>query len=371
MREKFSTAYVDDLSGSKKDADTTLVNPIGRTCRGIYFTGTGGVDIELFPEAANDLKAAEQLNDQLKEEQRKCLENKQHSPSVRDYEKFGIQKNAKETVGEILKRFTDICIKKHSKKQRFGPGVQYNLIDVGEEFMGVSYGNYGLMFATLVEASKDNEYKQLLIKKGTEVLGNKRGFFQNVPAINTCLECKDGILFVNRGPTAEYSGMFHMVAAGHHNPERPSLIPLNDLVGEQLNKETGLEIKDVDIIRFNGYAFSSGTRIPGTEKAEIITSTWTDLSSEDVAERIKEKAPHRWESKLLFMVKPENAFDVIAGTGDKKYRADSILGLKTYDLRKEDFGTPINIGTDLNSSSYWVPVGLRSFVEHMSIRDSL
>ena len=316
----------------------------------------------LFPEAANNLEAAKELKDVLSKIQIYSKDPK-YSCSLNSVNRFGVQKGAKETVELILNKYVEICREKRKAKLGFGPGIQYNFSKLGNEGIEVTLGNYGTFAATLLKAAEDNEYKKELIKKGEEVLGNRQGFFVNPPATNAICESSDGyILIVNRGPTAEYSKMYHNLAAGHHDPENLSdkgkEIPLEDLIVHQIDKEVGLSRGDLKEFKFNGIAFSAGDDkdIFGTEKVEILTYAKIDKTVEEVFESLNKNPAHRWETRQLLAVPREKINDFIKRTSDAKKQVGDVWWIKTY------FNLDVQPGTDQNSKSYWVPVGLANLI---------
>ena len=324
-------------------------------------------DNVLFPDAANNLKAAKKLKDILKNVQEDSKEEgysiKAKYPELKKFEQFGIQPGTKDIVELILTKYVEVCREKRKAKLGFGPGIQYNFSKLGNEGIEVTLGNYGTFAATLLKAAEDNEYKKELIKKGEEVLGNRQGFFVNPPATNAICESSDGyILIVNRGPTAEYSKMYHNLAAGHHDPENLSdkgkEIPLEDLIVHQIDKEVGLSRGDLKEFKFNGIAFSAGDDkdIFGTEKVEILTYAKIDKTVEEVFESLNKNPAHRWETRQLLAVPREKINDFIKRTSDAKKQVGDVWWIKTY------FNLDVQPGTDQNSKSYWVPVGLANLI---------
>lgn len=208
-------------------------------------------DKVLFPETANSLDAAVELRKTL-EEMQKASEDGNFMPSINQVRRFGLQQGAEEVVEQILGRYVKVCREKKAEGKPFGPGVQFNFLGVSNDGVITTFGNYGLFFATLIEASKDASYKQYLLTQGSQLLGTRQGFFVNLPGTSTVVETADEkILFVNRGPTAEYADMFGQLAAGHHNPERTvkagtTEVPLDTLAAYQIGTETGFAVQDIN-----------------------------------------------------------------------------------------------------------------------------
>ena len=324
-------------------------------------------DKVLFPEASNNLEAAKKLKDILKNVQEDSKEKgysiETKYPELKKFEPFGIQPGAKDVVKLILTKYVDVCREKRKAKLGFGPGIQYNFSKLGNEGIEVTLGNYGTFAATLLKAAEDPNYKSTLINEGKKRLGNRQGFFVNPPATNAICETKDGyFLIVNRGPTAEYSEMYHNLAAGHHDPEKLSdkgkEIPLEDLIYHQLDTEVGLARKDLIDFKFNGIAFSAGDDkdIFGTEKVEVLTYAKIDKTVKEVIESLK-NAPHRWETRQLLAVPEEKINEFIKKTSDAKKEVDYVVGIKKY-------FSDVQPGTDLNSKSYWVPVGFANLIAY-------
>jgi len=318
-------------------------------------------DKVLFPEAANNLEAAEELKDVLSKIQIYSKDPK-YPCSLDSVNRFGVQKGAEETVELILNKYVEICREKRKAKLGFGPGIQYNFSKLGNEGIEVILGNYGTFAATLLKAAENKEYKQELIKKGEEVLGNRQGFFVNPPAINAICESSDGyILIANRGPTAEYNKMYHNPAAGHHDDKKwgkvGDIIPLEDLVAYQIDREVGLPKKDLIELKFNGIAFSAGydKKIVGTEKSEILTYAKINKTVNEIAKSMK-TAKHSWETRQLLAVPIEKINEFIKKTSDARKDVGYVAGIK------KRFNLDVQPGTDPNSKSYWVPVGLANLI---------
>ncbi len=320
----------------------------------------------LFPEAANSLDAAVELKKTL-EEMQKASEDENFTPSINQVRRFGLQQDSGEVVKQILNRYVRVCREKKAEGKPFGPGIQFNFLGLTSEGINVTFGNYGLFFATLVEASKDPSYKQYLLQQGRQLLEVQQGFFVNLPGTSTIVETADGkILFVNRGPTAEYANMFGQIAAGHHSPERlvktgVTEIPLDALVAYQIGTETGLPAQDVTGFGLEAIAFSTGGRITGTEKVEVLTTARIKRTIDEVAASIVEKAVQRWETRALYAITPEQADKVIAATFDASKPAGSIDTFRHKGLGQEN----IVPGTDVNSVSYWVPVHAGALLAHL------
>jgi len=318
-------------------------------------------DNVLFPEAANNLEAAKELKEVLSKIQIYSKDPK-YSCSLNSVNRFGVQKGTEKTVELILNKYVEICREKRKAKLGFGPGIQYNFSKLGNEGIEVTLGNYGTFAATLLKAAENKEYKKGLIKKGEELLGNRQGFFVNPPAINAICETKDEyILIANRGPTAEYNKMYHNPAAGHHDDKKwgkvGDIIPLEDLVAYQIDREVGLPKKDLIELKFNGIAFSAGydKDIFGTEKVEVLTYAKLDKTAKEVFESLNKNPAHRWETRQLLAVPEEKINDFIKKTSDAKKEVGYVVGIKKY-------FSDVQPGTDPNSKSYWVPVGFANLI---------
>jgi len=318
-------------------------------------------DNVLFPEAANNLEAAKELKEVLSKIQI-YSEKPGYVCSFDSVNRFGVQKGAEEVIELILNKYVDICREKRKAELGFGPGIQYNFSKLGNEGIEVTLGNYGTFAATLLKAAEDKEYKKELIKKGEEILGNRQGFFVNPPATNAICESSDGhILIVNRGPTAEYSKMYHNLAAGHHDPDKLSdkgkEIPLEDLIVHQIDKEVGLSRGDLKEFKFNGIAFSAGydKDIFGTEKVEILTYAKINKTVKEIVESMK-TAEHKRETRQLLAVPIEKINEFIKKTSDARKDVGYVTGIK------KRFNLDVQPGTDPNSKSYWVPVGLINLI---------
>ena len=317
----------------------------------------------LFPEAANDLEAAKELKEVLSKIQIYSKDPK-YSCSLDSVNRFGIQKGAEKIVELILNKYVDICREKREKGLGFGPGIQYNFLGLSPEGIEVTLGNYGTFAATLLKAAEDPKYKSILINEGEKRLGNRQGFFVNPPATNAICESNDEyILIVNRGPTAEYSNMYHNLAAGHHDDPRKwgkegDIIPLEDLIVYQTNREVGLSKKDLKEFKFNGIAFSVGDdkNISGTEKVEVLTYAKIDKTVDEIVESIERNPEHRWETRQLLAVPREKINDFIKRTSDAEKQVGDVWGIKTY------FSVDVQPSIDPNSKSYWVPVGLANLI---------
>jgi len=323
-------------------------------------------DNVLFPDAANNLKAAKKLKDILKNVQEDSKEEgysiKAKYPELKKFEQFGIQPGTKDIVELILTKYVEVCREKRKAKLGFGPGIQYNFSKLGNEGIEVILGNYGTFAATLLKAAENPDYKKFLIGQGERLLGNRQGFFVNPPAINAICESSDGyILIANRGPTAEYDRMYHNIAAGHQDDKKwgkaGDIIPLENLVAYQINREVGLPKKDLIELNFNGIAFSAGydERIIGTEKIELLAYTKLNKTVDEIAESMK-TAKHSWETRQLLAVPREKINDFIKRTSDAKKQVGDVWWIKTY------FNLDVQPGTDPNSKSYWVPVGLSNLI---------
>jgi hypothetical protein len=320
----------------------------------------------LFPEAANSLDGAKSLKETLSDVQ-ELSKDQNYSvskSSLNEFREFGIQKGAEDIIELILKRYVDICREKREKGLGFSPGLQYNFLGLDSREVNVTISNYGLFGATLLKAAEDPDYKSMLIKEGEKLFGskNRHGFIVNPPATNAICETKEGyILFVNRGPTAEYSKMYHNLAAGHHNPEKLSgkgKIPLEELIVHQIDQEVGLSKENLKEFNFNGIAFSAGydKDIFGTEKVELLTYAKINKNIKEVIESMK-NAPHKWETRQLLAVPKENIDYLVKKTSDSKKPVGYIPGLKKY-------FNDVQPGTDPNSKSYWVPVGLANLIKY-------
>ncbi len=324
-------------------------------------------DKVLFPEAANNLEGARSLKKSLSniQELSKDLNYSISKANLNEFKDFGIQKGAKEIVESILTKYVDICREKREKKLGFGPGIQYNFFGFGPEGIEVTLGNYGTFAATLLKSAEDKNYKKFLIEQGKRVLGKRQGFFVNPPATNAICETKEGyVLFVNRGPTAEYSKMYHNLAAGHHDPEKLSdkgKIPLDELIVHQINQEVGLSKNDLEKFSFNGIAFSAGydNNIIGTEKVEVLTYARINKDIKEILKSL-ENAPHKWETRQLLSVPKENLNYLIKKTSDSKKPVGFIPELEKY-------SSDVQPGNDPNSKSYWVPVGLANLITHTGV----
>jgi len=302
----------------------------------------------LFPEAASDLQADTELSGILAELQ---------SSGVVDlsrFRRFGIQDCASEVVQTILDKYVAICRVMAERGLNFKPGPQYNFRGLSPDGVDVTYGDYGLFQATLIEASRDPRYRQYLIERGQELFGDRSAFFVNPPATNTVVHCKDGrVLFVKRGITAEYPFMLHEAAAGHHKPVEQQIVTLRQLILQQIQQETG--VSDIGDFHFNGIAFSSGSTIDSTEKAELLTSASVDLTDQQVFEIFNGKAPHKWEVARLCSIGRKDISQLIAATDDCSREFSGLPeGVRVFG-QSDNFG---ELGRDPNSVSYWVPVGL-------------
>ena len=318
-------------------------------------------DKVLFPEAANNLEAAKELKGVLSKIQIYSKDPK-YSCSLDSVNRFGVKKGTEKIVELILNKYVEVCREKRKAKLGFGPGIQYNFFKLGDEGIEITLGNYGTFAATLLKAAENKEYKKELIKKGEELLGNRKGFFVNPPATNAICESSDGyILIINRGPTAEYSEMYHNLAAGHHDPEKLSdkgkEILLEDLIVHQIDKEVGLSIEDLKEFNFNGIAFSAGydKDIFGTEKVEVLTYVKIDKTVKEVVESINQNPEHRWETRQLLAVPEEKINEFIKKTSNAKKEVGYVVGIEKY-------FSDVQPGIDSNSKSYWVPVGLANLI---------
>lgn len=179
--------------------DTTVLKASGKDLGRFVLVDNSDV---LFPEAASNFEGAKELKDKLTEIQI-ASQDQYFKPTLETVRPFGIQRGAEDIVAQILERFVKVCREKRAEGMNFTQGVQYNHYRVTDHGMEVTFGDYGLFFATLAEAAQDTTYKQHLIQEGLSILGRKDGFFVNPPATNTVVECKDGLLFVKRGNTAE------------------------------------------------------------------------------------------------------------------------------------------------------------------------
>ncbi|MBU3941354.1 MAG: hypothetical protein KKF74_00390 [Nanoarchaeota archaeon] len=318
-------------------------------------------DNVLFPEAANNLEAAKELKEVLSKIQIYSKDPK-YSCSLDSVNRFGVKKGTEKIVELILNKYVEICREMEDKRLGFGPGIQYNFLGLSPEGIEVTLGNYGTFAATLLKAAENPDYKKFLIEQGEKLLGNRQAFFVNPPATNAICETKDGyILIANRGPTAEYDNMYHAIAAGHHDPEKLSdkgkEIPLENLIVHQIDKEVGLSREDLKEFKFNGIAFSAGydKNIFGTEKVEVLTYAKIDKTVDEIVESIERNPEHRWETRQLLVVPKQNVSYLIKETSDSKKPVGSIPGLKKY-------FSDVKPGTDPNSKSYWVPVGLANLI---------
>ncbi len=335
--------------------DSTVVTQVKQDAGRFLIVNSDKV---LFPEAANSLDAAIELKKALEEMQGAASEDANFTPSLDHVRKFGVQQDSDEVIGQILNRYVNVCREKKAEGKPFGPGVQFNFLGLTSEGINVTFGNYGLFFATLVEASKDPRYKQYLLSQGRQLLGAQHGFFVNLPGTSTVVETADGeILFVNRGSTAEYANMFGQLAAGHHSPERlvkagMTEIPLDALVAYQIGTETGLTAQNVTGFGLEAIAFSTGSEIAGTEKVEVLTTARMGRTLDEVATSILTNAAQRWETRALYAIMPEQTGRVIAATFDASKPAGSIEAFRHKGLGPE----VIVPKTDVNSVSHWVPV---------------
>jgi len=327
----------------------------------------------LFPESSSNLEAAKELKSELSEMQT-ASQDTTYEPTLDKVRRFGIQSGAEDVVSLILDRFVKICREKRAQGMNFTPGVQYNHYRVTDHGMEVTFGDYGLFFATLAEAAQDSAYKRHLIKEGLRILGRKDGFFVNPPATNTVVECKDGLLFVKRGNTAEYPYMLHQVAAGHHYPEQTykpdtKVIELDTLIGYQILTEVGIDISKqpehlksiLDSMRFNGVAYSTGSKLIGTEKAEILSAARLELTAEQIWDSIQTAASHKWETQQLMAVPQQYIGHVLGATLDssKKFEGFQQEEVKIFGVERG------SLGKDLNSFSRWVPVGVAGLLMHL------
>ncbi|MBI4149121.1 hypothetical protein HY491_01615 [Candidatus Woesearchaeota archaeon] len=328
-------------------------------------------DAVLFPEASNSLEGAQALRTVLSNMQ-KSAEDASYSPSIQEVRRFGIQHGAEAVVQAILEQYVAICREMKEKKLGFGPGLQYNFQQLTDKGIEVTIGNYGTFFATLRAAAADPAYKSALIHAGETILGSRHGFFVNPPATNTVVECLDGILFVHRGPTGEYADMYHQLAAGHHNPTDQPAITLGDLVNQQIKKETNVPPESVSGFRLNGVALSTGRILPGTEKAEVLTSARVNLGARDIYQHLQ-LAPENWETRLLYLVPFGSVGEIINGTFDSSQPASGFQGVTHYkttaDGDKKTVHEYTGLGrdpkTDPYSVSYWVPVGAAGLLMHL------
>jgi len=283
-------------------------------------------------------------------------EDNRFEPDVEKVREFGIHEGADEVVDNILRRYINICREMRSSGQGFGPGIQYNFQAFSDEGVEVTLGNYGIMFATLINAAGDPDFKKYLIEKGRKLLGNPQGFFVNSPATNTVVKCKDGYLFIRRGPTAEYKHMLHQLAAGHHDPEKSNaqemdgqtVVPLEELIAYQILSEPNIPREFLKDFKCNGMALSTGSELQGTEKAEILTQATIDLSSHEIWQSLQ-SAHHKWETQAMYVAATHNINSVISGTFDSE--KDPVL----HNVRS--YGPTGELGKDKHSVSYWTPVG--------------
>ncbi len=343
-------------------ADSTLVKNANPGAARFVVVQTDQV---LFPKASNSLEAAVALEEALMRVQHKAVSDRTYSPLISEVAEFGIQKGAEDAVKKILESFAAVCRQKHSEGSTFSPGTQFNLHKVTEDGIEVTLGNYGLFFATTTAASLAASFKRYLIQKGIELLGRREGFFVNLPSTTLTLETSDGkALFVNRGPTAEWKNMYGMAAAGHHNPKTTlakaqeiryhgattKTIPLRQLAAQQLGTELATTPEETGEITLTAVAYSTGHQIEGTEKPEIIAHVKLPFTADEVAIRIKEKAPHRWETRVLYAATQGQLGTVINGTF---YKPEPPASLDEMVILGEKGLKP---QTDPNSVSYWVPV---------------
>lgn len=332
--------------------------------------GTGLIptraDSVLLPESANNIEAEIDLAEVLEGIQRNSA-YPTFKPDWRDVKRFGIQQGAEDVIQNILERYVKVCREKRQEKLVFGSGPQYSFLRLSMGGIAVTLGDYGLYFATLVEASRDSAYKSYLLQKGRDILKSRQGFFVNPPGTTVVAECLDGILLVNRGPTADHPYSYYQVAGGHYAPTKAQaqkLIPIDELTAYQLEKETGLDIrKEPDSNKvsghsFNGLAFATGYELKGTEKLEVLTSISLNISAAEVAKSIQDKAEHRWETRQLLAVPRERIGEVIEGTLDASKPPTDLNEFMV-------FGKPEKPQKNPNSVSYWLPVGITALFAHL------
>ncbi len=323
-------------------------------------------DSVLLPEAANNIEAEIGLAKVLEEIQNNSADPN-FKPDWKDVKRFGIQQGAKDVIQKILERYVKVCREKKQEKLVFGSGPHYSFLQLATEGIAVTLGDYGLYFATLVEASRDNAYKSYLLRKGQDILKSRQGFFVSPPGTTVVAECLDGILLVNRGPTADSPHSYFQVAGGHYVPteaQAQNPVPIDELIAYQLKKETGVDIRKepdgnkVSELSFNGLAFATGYELKGTEKLEILTSVRLNISAADVAKSIQNKAEHRWETRQLLAVPRERIGEVIAGTLDA---SKPPMDLSEFVV----FGNDEKPQKNPNSVSYWVPVGIAALFAYL------
>ncbi len=332
-------------------------------------------DNVLFPEAANKPEAAEELKKVLTEIQN-AAQDPEFKPSLESVVRFGIQKGAEPVVSEIMNRYVKICRDKRAKEQVFGPGVQYNFHKFSNDGIEVTLSNYGLLFATLQQASFDPGYKKFLTEQGQSILGSRTGFFVNLPGTTTVLECLDGITFVNRGPTAEWQDMYGIFASGHHSPEKTmkdateimvngkptKAITLEKLASYQIETETGYPMSAVEDFKMLGFCFSTGYELAGTEKVEVYASARIPKTGAELFAQMQQKAPHKWETARLYIASPEAFGKVIELSLDSRIPLKGLANIQGL----QAFGASEQMPkTDPNSVSYWCPVHLTGLLTHI------
>jgi len=340
--------------------DVTIV-PSTKKMGKLALINTSGI---LFPEAANDFEAAAALSSVLEGMQEKAL-RQGYTPKLAEVEEFGIQPGAEEVVQRILTNYVEVCREMDRNNKRFGPGMQYVFQGFEKEGVLVTYGNYGLFAATLLDAAKDPRFKQYLIDKGNELFNEGSAFFHNPVATNVVVECKDGYLFARRGKTAEYANMLHQIAAGHHPPqEGADEIDLDTLVRTQVATEVAAPQDIVQKIRFLGLALSTGSKIVSTEKVDLLTSAYIDETAEEIWERMQD-ASHKWETQALYVVPKRAVGHFIEITSERMEQGAVPMGVKI-------FGEEVPLGTDPNSTSFWVPASLAGLKTYLkAIEDPL
>ncbi|MFA6528915.1 MAG: hypothetical protein WCT46_05255 [Candidatus Gracilibacteria bacterium] len=315
----------------------------------------------LFPEAASDFEATNELRDVLEGMRLRGINDRGFVPDINEVNRFGIIQGAGPVVNEILRRYVEIARTMYDDGRQFGARPEYNFQGFSQEGVNATYSHYGLYHATSVQASKNRQYRDYLMNQGQGLLGSRHGFFVNPISTSVGIVCSDGVLFVSRSnDVADYPNMLHTPAAGHHRPVADETVSVRELINQQVVTETGISEENISNPRLNCVAFACGNRFPGTEKVELAGSIKVNATAAEVYDMLIKHASHKWETHRLCQVDKEDLPRLISDTENATSGSTIALPYATILGHPEEnlSARACDDGATSNSGSYWVPVGL-------------
>lgn len=159
----------------------------------------------------------------------------------------------------------------------------HNILDNKKLKLKLGPTDYREFLGTNVEAGKDLEYMQTLLKRGIERYKDEDAFFSNTLAICSVMETSDKKIIVGlrSDEVAEYPRCWHTIG-GHPNPThyQPTKTDLFDAMVREIIEELGIDHDEIENMRLTGLVRNSRTRKP-----ELLFYSKTYADFDDIKER--------------------------------------------------------------------------------------